>query len=66
MANNKEEVRIGFYVCHCGHNIAAMVDCPEVAKYVEKLPGVARVNVSAADGWTKLDIAGLRRAYEQA
>ena len=35
------EVRIGFYICHCGHNIAAMVDCPEVAKYVEKLPGVA-------------------------
>ena len=38
---NNGEVRIGFYVCHCGHNIAAMVDCPEVAKYVEKLPGVA-------------------------
>src|SRR5512137_1198230 len=35
-----EDVRIGFYICHCGHNIAAMVDCPEVAKYVEKLPGV--------------------------
>src|SRR5664279_3141867 len=35
------DVRIGFYICHCGHNIAAMVDCPEVAKYVEKLPGVA-------------------------
>jgi heterodisulfide reductase subunit A len=35
------EIRIGFYICHCGHNIAAMVDCPDVAKYVEKLPGVA-------------------------
>src|SRR5512147_339533 len=34
------EVRIGFYICHCGHNIAAMVDCPEVAKYVGALPGV--------------------------
>ena len=34
------EIRIGFYICHCGHNIAAMVDCPDVAKYVEKLPGV--------------------------
>ena len=39
--NNNGEVRIGFYICHCGHNIAAMVDCPEVAKYAEKLPGVA-------------------------
>ena len=40
MDNKKENVRIGFYVCHCGHNIASMVDCPEVAKYAEKLPGV--------------------------
>ena len=34
------DVRIGFYVCHCGSNIAAMVDCPAVAGYVAKLPGV--------------------------
>lgn len=32
--------RIGFYVCHCGHNIASMVDCEAVARYVRKLPGV--------------------------
>jgi len=35
------DIRIGFYICHCGHNIAAIVDCSEVAQYVEKLPGVA-------------------------
>jgi heterodisulfide reductase subunit A len=34
------EVRIGFYICHCGHNIAGMVDCPGVAEYVGSLPGV--------------------------
>ena len=34
-------LRIGFYVCHCGHNIASMVDCAEVARYVGALPGVA-------------------------
>ncbi len=39
--NGNGEVRIGFYICHCGHNIAAMVDCAAVAKYVESLPGVA-------------------------
>ncbi len=39
--NGNGEVRIGFYICHCGHNIAAMVDCAEVAKYVGQLPGVA-------------------------
>ena len=41
MDKNKENIRIGFYVCHCGHNIAATVDCPEVAKYVGALPNVA-------------------------
>ena len=34
------EIRIGFYVCHCGHNIADTVDVKEVAKYVATLPGV--------------------------
>src|SRR5512137_2610961 len=35
-----EPVRIGFYVCHCGTNIAALVDVEAVAKYAAKLPGV--------------------------
>jgi len=38
--NGNQNVRIGFYVCHCGTNIAAMVDCVAVAKYVGRLPGV--------------------------
>ena len=33
-------VRIGFYVCHCGHNIAATIDVAEVAKYAATLPHV--------------------------
>lgn len=40
MQRAKEELRIGFYVCHCGHNIAAMVDCAAVAQYVGALPHV--------------------------
>jgi len=36
-----EPVRIGFYVCHCGVNIASMVDVEAVAKYVATLPNVA-------------------------
>ena len=36
----QQEVRIGFYICHCGHNIAATVDCAEVARYVSTLPNV--------------------------
>jgi heterodisulfide reductase subunit A-like polyferredoxin len=26
-----DRARIGVYVCHCGHNIAKTVDCPQVA-----------------------------------
>lgn len=36
----RNEIRIGYYICHCGHNIAAMVDCPAVAKYAGELPDV--------------------------
>jgi heterodisulfide reductase subunit A len=33
-------VRIGFYVCHCGHNIASVVDVHAVAAFVATLPNV--------------------------
>ena len=36
-----ENARIGFYICHCGTNIAGMVDVDAVAKYVGTLPNVA-------------------------
>jgi len=36
-----EPVRIGFYICHCGTNIAGMIDVAAVAKYVATLPNVA-------------------------
>ena len=36
-----DPVRIGFYVCHCGTNIAGVVDVRKVAQYAGKLPGVA-------------------------
>ena len=32
--------RIGVYVCHCGTNIAGMVDVEDVADYAANLPGV--------------------------
>ncbi len=34
------EPRIGVFVCHCGINIASVVNVAAVAEYVEKLPGV--------------------------
>ena len=38
-----EEPRTGVFVCHCGSNIAAVVDVGEVAAYAETLPGVIHV-----------------------
>ncbi len=35
-----EEVKIGVYVCHCGLNIADIVDVEEVSKYATTLPAV--------------------------
>ncbi len=38
--NGTAGIRIGFYVCHCGHNIAGTIDCPAVAAFAAGLPGV--------------------------
>jgi heterodisulfide reductase subunit A len=35
--------RIGVFVCHCGSNIAGVVDCPKVAESAAGLNGVAHV-----------------------
>ncbi len=35
-----EEIRIGFFQCHCGVNIAGSVDVKEVVEYAKKLPNV--------------------------
>jgi heterodisulfide reductase subunit A len=40
----KEEIRIGVYVCHCGLNIAGSVDCEDVAKFASTLPHVVISN----------------------
>ncbi len=34
------DLRIGVYVCHCGSNIAGVVDPKAVAEYASTLPGV--------------------------
>ncbi|MGC9778382.1 MAG: FAD-dependent oxidoreductase [Candidatus Heimdallarchaeota archaeon] len=35
-----EEKRIGVYICDCGSNIAANVNCPEITEYAKTLPRV--------------------------
>jgi heterodisulfide reductase subunit A len=39
----EEEPRTGVFVCHCGSNIAGVVDVEAVADYSESLPGVVHV-----------------------
>ena len=34
------KTKIGVYICHCGTNIAATVDCSELASFSGTLPGV--------------------------
>lgn len=41
MSERNGSVRIGVYICHCGTNIAATVDCKAVAEHAATLPGVA-------------------------
>src|SRR3989339_1940846 len=44
MSDNRSQdklPRVGFYICHCGSNIASMIDVAEVQKYAAGLPGVA-------------------------
>jgi len=42
------EIRIGVYVCHCGSNIAGVVDCEAVAEYSRGLPDVV---IARDDGY---------------
>jgi heterodisulfide reductase subunit A-like polyferredoxin len=37
---SQEEPRIGVFVCHCGVNIAGVVDVAQVSDYARTLPGV--------------------------
>jgi heterodisulfide reductase subunit A-like polyferredoxin len=41
-----ETPRIGVFICHCGHNIASVVDVQEVAKRAARMPGVVHAEAS--------------------
>ncbi|MBI5622269.1 MAG: CoB--CoM heterodisulfide reductase iron-sulfur subunit A family protein [Elusimicrobia bacterium] len=40
-ASNGSGPKIGFYICHCGTNIAGTIDVEAVREHAAKLPGVA-------------------------
>ena len=41
-----EEPRIGVFICHCGHNIASVVDVEEVARRAGEMPNVVHAEAS--------------------
>ncbi len=43
-SDSSEDLRIGVYVCHCGSNIAGVINPESVVEYVSKLPGVVHAN----------------------
>jgi heterodisulfide reductase subunit A2 len=40
MSKENGKVRIGCYICHCGVNIASVIDVKAVAEYAASMPGV--------------------------
>jgi len=38
-----EQLRIGVFLCHCGTNIAGVLDLKELAEFAARLPGVVQV-----------------------
>lgn len=40
MGNTNGNIQIGFYICHCGSNIAGTIDVERVTEYASHLPGV--------------------------
>jgi heterodisulfide reductase subunit A len=41
-----EKPRIGVFICHCGHNIASVVDVTRVAEVAGKMPGIAHAETN--------------------
>lgn len=39
-STNSEDLRIGVFICHCGTNIAGVINPAEVAEWASHLPGV--------------------------
>jgi heterodisulfide reductase subunit A-like polyferredoxin len=41
-----ESPRVGVFICHCGHNIASVVDVKRVAEEAARMPGVCHAEAS--------------------
>ena len=41
-----ESPRVGVFICHCGHNIASVIDVEAVAGHAPKMPFVLHAEAS--------------------
>jgi heterodisulfide reductase subunit A2 len=59
------EARVGVLVCHCGLNIAGVLDVEELAAYASTLPGVvvSRTNLFACSSTGQEDLTELIREH---
>ncbi len=58
-----EKPRVGVFICHCGHNIASVVDVQAVAAAAEKMPGIehAETNLYACSDTSQQHIKDVIR-----
>jgi heterodisulfide reductase subunit A-like polyferredoxin len=58
-----EKARIGIFICHCGHNIASVVDVKKVAESAGKMPGIvhAETNLYACSDTSQQHIKDMIR-----
>src|SRR4030042_318543 len=40
MDQNKADIRVGVFICHCGSNIGVIIDCKKLTEYARTLPSV--------------------------
>lgn len=57
---SQEEIRIGVFICHCGSNIAGIVDCESLTQYSLTLKSV----VFATDNLYTCSEAGIRQIMQ--
>jgi len=41
--NKPPDLRLGVFLCHCGHNIAGVLNMQDLAEFSARLPGVVKV-----------------------
>jgi len=63
--SEKEELRIGVFLCHCGTNIAGVLDMKELGEFAARLPGVVQVtaNLYTCSEPGQKEIVGIIREY---